>query len=116
MKSLPEWELALRAGYTNSPSQIPDATFDPAIPAADVHIPAVGLGLACKEGGTFFGLRCGGFGVGPIKAKALALDLSYQASIYEQRSVSCGCALASAVNGIYRTTYHTGGLSLRMNF
>ena len=117
MESLPEWELALRAGYTNSPSQIPDATFDPAIPAADVHIPAVGLGLACKEGGTFFGLRCGNFGAGPIKAKALALDLSYQASIYEQRSVTGAAApFSTVVNGIYRTTYHTGGLSLRMVF
>lgn len=116
MESLPEWELAIRAGYTNSPSQVPDATFDPAIPVADVHIPAVGIGLACKEGGTFLGLRCGNFGAGPIKAKAIALDLSYQASIYEQRSVTCGCALASAVNGLYRTTYHTGGLSLRMTF
>lgn len=116
MESLPEWELALRAGYTNSPTQIPDLTFDPAVPVSDVHIPSVGLGLVCKEGGTVFGLRCGDFGVGPIKPRAIGFDLSYQLSVYEQRTVSCGCALASAVNGNYRTTYHTGGLSLRMNF
>lgn len=116
LESLPEWELALRAGYTNSPTQIPDLTFDPAIPGSDVHIPSVGLGLVCKEGGTIFGLRCGDFGVGPIKPKAIGFDLSYQLSVYEQRTVNCGCALASAVNGNYRTTYHTGGLSLRMNF
>lgn len=116
MESLPEWELALRAGYTNSPTQIPDLTFDPAIPGADVHIPSVGFGLVCKEGGTVFGIRCGDFGGGPIKPKAVGFDLSYQVSLYEQRTVSCGCALASAVNGNYRTTYHTGGVSLRVNF
>lgn len=116
MESLPEWELALRAGYTNSPTQIPDLTFDPAVPGADVHIPSVGFGLVCKEGGTIFGLRCGDFGAGPIKPKAVGFDLSYQVSFYEQRTVSCGCALASAVNGNYRTTYHTGGVSLRVNF
>ena len=116
MDSLPEWEMAVRAGYTNSPTQIPDLTFDPAIPGADVHIPSVGFGLVCKEGGTIFGIRCGDFGVGPIKPKAVGFDLSYQLSIYEQRTVSCGCALATAVNGLYRTTYHTGGISFRMNF
>ncbi|MCC6139033.1 MAG: outer membrane protein transport protein [Nitrospira sp.] len=116
MDSLPEWEMAVRAGYTNSPTQIPDLTFDPTIPSADVHIPAVGFGLVCKEGGTIFGMRCGDFGVGPIKPKAVGLDVSYQASIYEQRTVSCGCALAAAVNGLYRTTYHTGGISFRVNF
>ncbi|ULA63443.1 MAG: Long-chain fatty acid transporter [Nitrospira sp.] len=116
MDSLPEWEMAVRAGYTNSPTQIPDLTFDPTIPSADVHIPAVGFGLVCKEGGTIFGIRCGDFGVGPIKPKAVGLDLSYQASIYEQRTVSCGCALAAAVNGLYRTTYHSGGISFRVNF
>ncbi len=116
MESLPEWEMALRAGYTNSPTQIPDLTFDPAVPSADVHIPSVGFGLVCKEGGTIFGVRCGDFGVGPIKPKAVGFDLSYQASLYEQRTVSCGCALASAVNGLYRTTYHTGGISFRVNY
>ncbi len=116
MDSLPEWEMAVRAGYTNSPTQIPDLTFDPTVPSADVHIPAVGFGLVCKEGGKIFGIRCGDFGVGPIKPKAVGLDLSYQASIYEQRTVSCGCALASVVNGLYRTTYHTGGISFRVNF
>ncbi|MEQ1793512.1 MAG: outer membrane protein transport protein [Nitrospira sp.] len=116
MEALPEWEMAVRAGYTNSPTQVPDLTFDPAIPSADVHIPSVGFGFVCKEGGSFFGIRCGDMGVGPIKPKGIGLDLSYQLSLYEQRTVTCGCALASAVNGLYRTTYHTGGLSIRVNF
>lgn len=115
MAALPEWELALRAGYTNSPSQVPDLTFDPSVPSADVHIPSVGVGLVCKEGGTLFGFPCGALGVGPVKPKAIGLDISYQVSIYEQRSVTCGCTLP-VVNGLYRTTYHSGGVSLRVNF
>lgn len=116
MEALPEWEMALRAGYTNSPTQVPDSSFDPAVPSADVHIPSVGFGLICKEGGSLFGLRCGGSGDGPLKLKAIGIDLSYQASFYEQRTVTCGCALAFSVNGLYRTTYHTGGISIRVNF
>lgn len=116
METLPGWEMALRAGYTNSPTQVPDLTFDPSIPTADVHIPSVGFGLVCNKGGTILGLRCGELGVGSLKPQAIGIDLSYQLSIYEQRTVTCGCALASAVNGLYRTTYHTGGVSVRMNF
>lgn len=116
LDTLPDWEVALRAGYTNSPTQVPDLSFDPSLPSADVHIPSIGLGLFCKEGGSFFGLaRCGDIGIGSIKPKAIGIDLSYQTSIYEQRTVACGCSL-SVVNGLYRTTYHTGGLSIRMNF
>lgn len=115
MDALPEWEMAARAGYTNSPTQVPDLTFDPSVPSADVHIPSVGFGLVCKEGGSLFGLRCGDFGAGPIKPKAIGLDLSYQASLYEQRSVTCGCSLP-VVNGLYRTVYHSGGISVRVNF
>ena len=116
LESLPDWELALRAGYTNSPTQVPDLSFDPSIPSADVHIPSVGLGLFCKEGGSFLWLaRCGDLGIGSIKPKGIGIDFSYQTSIYEQRTVTCGCSLP-VVNGLYRTTYHTGGLSIRMNF
>ena len=116
LESLPEWEVTLRTGYTHSPTQVPDATFDPAIPSADVHIPSIGFGLLCKEGGSFLGLaRCGDIGIGPVKAKAIGLDLSYQASIYERRAVTCNCSLP-VVNGLYKTAFHTGGLSLRVNF
>jgi long-chain fatty acid transport protein len=113
--SLPDWEAALRAGYTNSPTQVPDLSFDPSIPSADVHVPSIGFGFFCKENGSVFGLRCGDMGIGSITLKGVGIDLSYQTSIYEQRTVTCGCPLP-VVNGLYRTTYHTGGLSLRMNF
>jgi long-chain fatty acid transport protein len=116
LDGLPDWEMALRAGYTNSQTQVPDAAFDPSIPSADVHIPSIGFGALCKEGGSFLGIaRCDALGIGSIKTKAIGIDLSYQASLYEQRTIVCGCTL-SVVNGLYRTTYHSGGISLRMNF
>lgn len=112
VESLPEWEVALRAGYTNSLTQMPSQTFDPGIPSADVHIPAVGLGLLCKENGSFLGLtRCGNLGVGPLKPKAIGLDFSYQASIYEERTITDN--RIPAVNGLYKTTLHTGGFSIK---
>lgn len=115
LDALPDWEAALRAGYTNSPTQVPDLSFDPSIPSADVHIPSIGFGFLCKENGSAFGLRCGDMGFGTIKLKEIGIDLSYQISLYEQRTVTCGCSLP-VVNGLYRTTYHTGGLSIRLNF
>lgn len=116
LSSWPDWELAFRAGYTHSPTQVPDLSFDPSTPSADVHIASVGFGLFCKEGGSFLGLaRCGDLGIGPIKPKGIGLDFSYQTSIYEQRTVTCECPLP-VVNGLYKTTYHTGGFSIRMNF
>ncbi len=114
LESLPHWDVALRAGYTNQQTQMPDATFDPGIPSADVHVVGGGLGLLCKDGGTVFGLRCGEFGVGSVKAKAIGLDLSYQASLYEERTVQGN--RNPTVNGLYKTTLHTGGLSLRVVF
>ena len=38
LESLPSWEVALRAGYTTQPTQMPDFGFDPGVPSADVHI------------------------------------------------------------------------------
>ena len=65
LESLPNWEVALRAGYTNQQNQMPDLTYDPGIPSADLHVVGGGLGLLCKEQGFFLGLmRCGDLGVG----------------------------------------------------
>jgi long-chain fatty acid transport protein len=117
LESLPDWELAFRAGYTNQQTQMPDATFNPGIPSADVHILGGGVGFLCKESGLLFGLiRCGGLGVGPFKPKGVALDLSYQASQYEQRTVSGNTGLRAQVNGLYSSTFHTGGISVRVMF
>jgi long-chain fatty acid transport protein len=114
LESLVEWEVALRAGYINQQTQMPDLTFDPGIPSADVHIPTIGLGLLCKAQGSVLGVKCGAIGIGPLKPKAIGLDLSYQAAIYEDRTITGN--RNATVNGVYRTMYHLGGVSVRFIF
>ncbi len=115
LDSLPEWEVALRGGYTNQQNQMPDLTFNPGIPSADVNIISTGLGVLCTENGSFFGLtRCGNLGIGAFKPKAIGFDLSYQASLYEQRTISGNTGVRAPVNGLYSTTLHTGGVSVRV--
>ena len=115
LESMPEWHIAARAGYTHQQSQMPDLTFNPGIPSADVHLVGVGFGIFCEAGGSFMGLmKCGELGMGSLKAKGIGLDLSYQASLYENRTVTGN--RNPTVNGLYQSTIHTGGVSIRMNF
>lgn len=115
LESLPSWEVALRAGYTTQPTQMPDFGFDPGVPSADVHIVGTGLGLVCKEQGKFLGLfTCGEVGVGVLKPKLIGLDLSYQAALYEDRTVFGN--RNPTVNGTYKSVLHTGGISIRVAF
>jgi long-chain fatty acid transport protein len=115
LESLPSWEVALRAGYTTQPTQMPDFGFDPGVPSADVHIVGTGLGLVCKEQGKFLGLfTCGEVGVGVLKPKLIGLDLSYQAALYEDRTVVGN--RNPTVDGSYKSVLHTGGISLRVAF
>jgi long-chain fatty acid transport protein len=113
LESLPYWEMALRGGYTNQQSQMPDVTYDPGIPSSDLHVVGGGLGLLCKEQGSLLGLmRCGDFGVGSLKPKAVGIDLSLQAGIYEDRTVSGN--RNPTIDGTYRTTLYNGSVSIRM--
>jgi long-chain fatty acid transport protein len=113
LESLPNWVVALRGGYTNQQTQMPDLTFDPGIPSSDLHIVGGGLGLLCKEQGSFLGLmRCGDLGVGSVKPKAIGVDLSFQTALYEDRTVLDN--RNPTVEGIYRTTLYNGSLSIRM--
>lgn len=113
--SLPDWDVALRAGYMNQQTQVPDRTFNPGVPSANTHIPSVGIGFACHEHGYFLGLiRCGELGIGPLKPKLFAIDLSYQAAFYEVRTVTGN--QNPTVNGRYDTLIHAGSLSLRFNY
>jgi len=115
LESLPNWEVALRSGYTNQQSQMPDMTFDPGIPSSDLSIVGGGLGLLCKEQGLLLGLmRCGDLGVGSLKPKAIGVDLSFQAALYEDRTVSGN--RNPTVDGTYRTTLYLGSGSIRMVF
>jgi long-chain fatty acid transport protein len=113
--AIPDWDVALRAGYMNQQTQIPDRTFNPGVPSANSHIPSVGIGLACHANGSFLGLiRCGELGIGPLKPKLFAIDLAYQAAIYEVRTVSGN--QNPSVDGRYDTLIHAGSLSLRFNY
>jgi long-chain fatty acid transport protein len=122
IERLPEWEVALRAGYMHLQTQMPDQTYNPGIPSADNHIPSFGVGFTCKENGSFLGLtKCGNLGLGSVKPKSIGLDLSYQLAYYEDRTVTgqvtdSTVGTNAAVNGTYRTTIHAGGVSLRFNF
>ena len=113
LESLTNWEVALRGGYTNQQSQMPNFSFDPGIPSSDLHVAGGGLGLLCKEQGSFLGLmRCGDLGVGSLKPKAIGIDLSYQAAFYEDRTVLGN--RNPTVDGVYRTMLHLGSASIRM--
>jgi long-chain fatty acid transport protein len=113
LESLPNWEVALRGGYTNQQNQMPDVTYDPGIPSSDLHVVGGGLGLLCKEHAMFLGLmRCGDLGVGSLKPKAIGLDLAFQAGLYEDRTVQGN--RNPTVDGIYRTTLYLGSATIRM--
>jgi long-chain fatty acid transport protein len=115
LDSMPDWEVALRGGYTNQQTQMPDLGFNPGVPSADVHIVGGGVGFMCKGEGSFLGLfKCGELGIGSLKPKGIGLDLSYQASLYEQRTVAGNTGLRAQINGLYSSTFHSGGISLRM--
>ncbi|HMU54402.1 MAG TPA: outer membrane protein transport protein [Nitrospira sp.] len=115
LEALPSWDVALRAGYTNQQAQMPDVSFDPGVPSADVNIVGGGVGFLCHAGGALLGLvRCGERDVGSVRIRGIGLDLSYQASLYETRTIAGN--RNPTVNGTYRTTLHTGGLSLRLLF
>lgn len=115
LDSMPSWEMALRGGYMNQQTQIPDRTFNPGVPSANTHVPSAGIGLACHANGSFLGLiRCGDLGVGPLKPKLFSIDLSYQAGIYEVRTIVGN--QNPTVNGRYDTLIHVGSLSLRFNY
>ncbi len=121
LERMPGWEVAARAGYMHIQTQMPDQTFNAGIPSADQHVPSVGLGLLCKENGSFLGFKCGNLGLGSAKPKSIGLDLSYQLALYEDRNVagqvsSLAAGTNAAINGTYRTTIHAGGVSLRFNF
>ena len=80
-----------------------------------LSIPSIGIGLACHENGYLLGLvRCGALGIGPLKPKLFAIDLSYQAALYEVRTVAGN--QNPTVNGRYDTLIHAGSLSLRFNY
>jgi long-chain fatty acid transport protein len=111
---LPDWDIALRAGYWHSQKAIPDLTFNPAIPDSDQHAIATGLGFMCTGNGRFLGvIPCGGSDRA-LRPKGLGVDVAYKAILYEDRTVAGN--VNPTVNGTYGTTLHVGSVNLRVNF
>src|SRR5579884_1544028 len=102
---VPEWELALRLGYRHSQTPVPDTAFNPALPDADLHVVATGVGAVCKLGGSLFGvLPCGSHQ--RFLPSAIGMDVAYEAFLFEPRTVSNNAnpvAIPGSVNGTYHT-------------
>ena len=112
---LPAWDVAVRAGYNRSATPIPDRNFSPTPPDANVNVLSVGAGFFCGRSGMFFGvMACGSDSAGMFGRHAMAIDLAYQAVLFEQRTVT-GSPNPST-DGTYRTTNHVGSVTLRVNF
>lgn len=118
--AMPQWDVALRAGYWFSESPVPDRSYNPVVPDANNHALSVGLGLLCRRGGHFFGLiPCGSESAQWWAPKGLGLDLAYKALLYETRTASGNAnpvAIPGAIDGTYRTTFHIGSVNVRMDF
>jgi len=115
---LPGWEVALRSGYWHAQAVVPDASYNPAVPDADQHLIAVGLGTLCKGSGRFFAvIPCSGGH--PLAPKGIGLDLAYQVALYEPRTVAGNqnpVAIPGAINGTYHSTHYVGTFNIRLMF
>ena len=112
---LPDWEVALRAGYQRSQAPNSAQTFSPAISDANYNILATGLGLKCTKGGHFFGLIPCGYESNYLP-KSIVLDLGFSAALWEKRTIN-GNRLNSTHNGTYETKdWYIGHISLGMVF
>jgi len=107
---LPNWDVALRAGYIRSETPIPSRTFEPTVPDSDYNAFSAGVGFLCHAPGKFLGiLPCDSLG-----AKAIGLDLAYQVLLYQTRGINNN--QQPLLDGKWDTTLHVGALSLRVNF
>ena len=112
---LPDWEIALRAGYQHSNTPIPQDTFSPQVADTDWNVVAVGLGFNCKDKGRFFGLvECGNAGNKPLTASSMGLDISFQAYIYDPRHITKN--LQPSVEGVYRTSAFVGSINFNLGY
>ena len=115
LSTLPDWEIATRAGYIRTHTPVPDANFDPAVPDADNHTFSVGAGFACHGSARFLGLfHCQGDGEGVFVRKGLVVDLAYQYVLWDSRTVTVNPI--PGLNGTYKTQTHAGVITLQVNF
>ncbi|HSN04227.1 MAG TPA: outer membrane protein transport protein, partial [Nitrospira sp.] len=110
---LPNWDVAVRAGYTRTEDPVPDLTFNPATISLASNTLSLGAGLLCGKGGRFLGMvPCGGESA--LLPKAIGFDVAYQEWFYETRTVAGN--LNPAVNGTYHAFVHLGTFSLKLFF
>ena len=123
LKSLPDWEIAARAGYQRSEPPDPDRYFDPTVSDSVWNKLSVGLGLKCKQGGNFFGVfPCGSASSNPLLPKAMVLDLGFSAAFWDPRTITDSilndpAIPNSTVNGTYETKdWYIGHISAGFAF
>ncbi|WP_455245857.1 OmpP1/FadL family transporter [Petrachloros mirabilis] len=110
---LPQWEIAVRSGYTRTENPVPAVTFNPAVASLSAHTISLGGSVLCKGAGRFAGvLPCSG--KGSALTKAIGLDVAYQAWIYEPFLVTGN--LNPTVNGTYHAYVHVGVVSFKFQF
>lgn len=112
---LPAWDIAFRTGYSHAGETIPNQNFDPAIPDSTGNLFSVGAGFFCHPNGFLFGLiSCGNTEPGFPWRTSMAIDLFYQAILFNDRTITGN--FNPAVNGDYEMFTQGGGINLRVNF
>lgn len=112
---LPNWEAALRGGYTYTENPGPDSTFTPTAATLSSHGMTLGTGLLCRPGGHFLGLiPCGGAEGQWYFPKAIGTSVAYLSYIHEARSVMGN--INPSVDGTYRLWSHMGAFNLNLIF
>ena len=110
---LPNWEVAVRSGYTRTENPVPAMTFNPATISLSAHTLSVGAGFLCKGPGKFVGLiPCSDESA--LWPKAIGLDVAYQEWFYDSFKVTGN--LNPTVNGSYDASIHLGTFSIRYLF
>ena len=110
---LPNWDLAVRSGYTRTEDPVPDRTFNPATISLSSNTLSIGAGLLCKGQGRFLGLApCGG--ASALWPKAIGFDVAFQEWFYESRTVTGN--LNPTVDGTYHAYVHLGTFSFKFIF
>ena len=110
---LPQWEVAVRSGYTHTQSPIPDRTFRPPTISLAAHTLSFGVGLLCRDSGRFLGLiPCSGESV--LWPKGIGLDVAYQEWFYESRTIVD--SPNPVLKGTYDAVIHLGAFSFRFLF
>lgn len=112
---LPDWDIALRAGYQHSNNPIPDYTFSPQLADNTWDGVAIGLGLSCRDKGRFLGLlECGNNDNKAFTARRMGLDLAFQAFFYTPRYVAAN--IQPSAEGRYQNSAFVGSLNFNLSY